>query len=234
MAKKRHHRVLALAAIAEHMAKNIKGRKENSTALRMLAEVNRLRLGAEALDNVRASRSPLDTPQAHALKVARLAKKFDGEVTAAINRYGSIASEGRGDIQRRIGEKIDFKPDTFAQEIRTAFRSLDQQGKTKLLGELVAQNRGPELAAIVKAPPLLSGISAADQANFEKAIISKHAPDELEEQEWLNEIFVNCMTAASAAYSLGTEMQSPSEIAAIERAASEADAASQSFYQSMQ
>lgn len=234
MSKPLHHKVKALAAMADRMAKMIDDRGGSRTAGQMQAEVNRLKAGAEALDKVRANRSPLDTPEAHALKVAKLAQKFDREVTAAINRFGSIVHEGLQAVQKRIDEKIDLRPNAFAEEIRAAFRTLDRKAKLQLLGDLVRDNRGPELAAIIKAPPLLSGLPAADIASYEKAILSTHAGDEVAEQAWLGEMFETSITAANTAGDLARSFIDPSELARIERADALASEAGAAFDQSIQ
>lgn len=234
MARAPYHRVRALSAIAEHMEKNIKARGDNATALNMLALTNRLALGATALDNVRASRNPLDTPEAHALKVAKLAKKYDSEAAEAINRFGSIVHAHNQDLQSRIDQKINLKPDAFASEIRSAFRTLSRQEKVKLLGELVEGNRGPELAAIVKAPAVLTGISELEQSNFEKAIISRHAPAELEERQWIDELFENCMTVVNQSFAVARDFVDPSELQRIESAEAASNAAGEAFSASLQ
>jgi len=234
MARIAHHKVRALGAIAERMARSVAEKGDNATARRFLAEVNRVHAGAAALDNVRANRSPLDTPEGHALKVGKLAKKFDNEVTAVINRSGEIWREGMRDVQRRIDEKIDLKPNAFAEEIRATFRTMSRKSKVELLGQLVKENRGPELAAIVKAPSILSGISDAERADYERAIISMHAPKELAEQTWLEELFDSVVAMATTSSGLVRDFMDPGELARIERADALATEAGEAFDQSLQ
>ncbi|WP_324742082.1 hypothetical protein U8326_02240 [Tsuneonella sp. CC-YZS046] len=234
MARIAHHKVRALGAIAERMARSVGEKGDNAAARRFLAEVNRVHAGAAALDNVRANRSPLDTAEGHALKVGKLAKKFDNEVTAVINRSGEIWREGMSDVQRRIDEKIDLKPNAFAEEIRATFRTMNRKSKVELLGQLVKENRGPELAAIVKAPSILSGISDAERADYERAIISMHAPKELAEQTWLDELFDSVGIVATTSSGLVRDFMDPGELARIERAEASAVEAGEAFDQSLQ
>lgn len=231
MARVSHHKVRALAHIADKIAQQS---ENNPAALRMLSEINRLRLGAEALDNVQASRSPLDTPEAHAKKVAALVKKYNSEGTAAINRLGAICREGEEAIQRRIAEKVDLRPNAFAEEIRSAFRPLPRSEKVEILGQLVKENRGPELAAIIKAPSLLSGISDLERANFERSILNMHAGDEMDELKGLESVFDQALTAVNVAAAFTKELTDPVRIREIERGEAEAKAASDAFDQSLQ
>lgn len=231
MVRVRDPKISALIAIAERMVRDMEG---HPTARQLQAEVNRLRNGAEALDNVNGNRNPVDTDAAHAVKVANMARKFDREITAAMNRMGEITRGGVQDAQRRIDEKIDLRPNAFAQEIRSAFRALDSKGKAKLIGELVEQNRGPELAAIVKAPSVLTGISDEQRAVYEKMIVSKHAPAELDEQAGIESVFEQGFTAANVAISLVKSLTDPGKLAAIERRQAAANAAGEAFNQSLQ
>jgi len=221
----------AIAAIAERMVRNM---EKHPVALSLQGEVNRLRAGAEALDNLRMNRSPLDTPAAHTVKVAKAAKRLDSEITAMINRLGQITNAGLQDAQRRIDEKVNLKPDAFAQEIRAAFRALDAKGKASLIKELVDGNRGPEMAAIVRAPAMLTGITEEQRATYERMIVARHAGDELDEIGAINEISDAGLTAINTAARMAKRMTDPTELAAIERAAAEADAAGDSFNQSLQ
>src|SRR6185437_2923561 len=59
--------VSAIAAMVDRMTNNI---VDHPVARQLKAEAERLQRGAEALDSVRRNRSPLDTKEAHTLKVA--------------------------------------------------------------------------------------------------------------------------------------------------------------------
>lgn len=224
--------VSAIEAIGSRMLRSLG--EDHNYGRQMKGEINRLRLSAEALDRVRASRSPLDTPAAHALKVSKRARTFNNEVTASINRLGRLWSEGYEDAQRRIAEKVNLRPDAFASEIRQAFRAMDSKAQAKLINELVESNRGPELAAIVKAPSVLTGISDAQRAAYEKMILTRHAGDEVDEIERLEEVFQSALSATGAAAKFATELTNPGNLAQIEQAAADADAAMASFDQSLQ
>jgi hypothetical protein len=204
-----------------------------ATARKLHAEVNRLYNGAKALDAMNASRNPLDTEARHMKKVADAARKFDREVTAAINRAGEITREGTADAQRRIDEKINLKPDADAKEIREVFRAMKREDKLAYLSNLIDEKNGPELAAIIRAKPSLTGLTAAEHADFEAAVTSRHASAELEEQEKLQEAFNDAIMAFTTAGKFAGKLNDPLKIAEIERREAAAIEAGADFDQSL-
>lgn len=226
-----HHAVRAIEAIAKRMVREL---GDNPAALRLQSEAKRLQEGTAALDNVNAHPSPLDTPDGHALKVARLAKKLDAQITDSINRAGDILRDGLSDAQRRIDEKVDLRPNAFASEIRAVFRGLSSTAKAAMINDLVVSNRGPELAAIVKAPLVLTGITEDRRETYERMILSKHASAELNEQAKLEEVHHAFMRAEQAASRFVQGLTDPKRVANIESNEARAIAASEGFERSLQ
>lgn len=222
--------VKAIEAIAGRMLSNLGD--DHHVGLLLQAEVKRLYAKAEALDSVNARRSPLETPAAHAMKVAKMARTFNSEITATINRAGQVWSTGFKDVERRISEKVDLRPDAFASEIRTAFRGMHGKARAALIKQLVEENRGPELAAIVKAPSILSGIGDQERQNYEKMIVARHAGAEVDEIAKLEDVFSAVSAAAGAAESMVKDFTNPAKLAEIEREAAASEAAGVAFSQS--
>jgi hypothetical protein len=206
---------------------------DHAVARQLQSEIARLRGGAEALANVAGNRSPLDTEGAHALKVGKMARKFDSEVTVSMNRAIDFMRSGTQDVQRRIQEKVNLTPDAFAAEIRAAFRTLDAKGKANLINALVKENRGPELAAIVKAPSVLTGISDQQRASYEQMIVATHAAEEMDELAKLTDVFDTTLAAQNTAGNFARNLTDPHNLAAIERGAAASEAAGTAFDQSL-
>ena len=223
--------VSAIEALVERM---LGDRPNHQVAQRLQAEVQRLRDRARQLDDMNISRTPLDTDAAHALKVAKAARKLGEERAAAFDRIVKIWADGRQNLQRQIEDKINLKPDGFAAEIRTAFRSLDAKGKAALLDRLIEENRGPEMAAILKAPAMLSGISDEQRAVYEQAITSKHAGDLVEEQAYLDGVYEAATASERAVADLVKGLTDPHKLAQIEREDTAARNAAAAFDQSLQ
>ncbi|MEZ5688739.1 MAG: hypothetical protein R3E21_08170 [Caenibius sp.] len=221
--------VRAIEAIASGM--NV---GDHTPSQGMQAELNRLRRGVEALDTMNRSRSPLDTPDAHALKVAKAARKYEADIKATMQRIGGIATAGFEDVNRRRAEKVNLTPDAFAGEIRSVFRSLDAVGRAKMLEEFVSGNRGPELAALVNAPGSVTGIPDNERQSCLASIYAKHAAEETADEAMVNDSLDSSLAAINAAQQLVKELTDPRKIAEIERGAADADAAGEAFNQSMQ
>lgn len=216
----------AIGAISDRVLGDWEG---NPAALRMKAETKRLAAGAAALVNAQRSRSPLDTPEAHVKKIGGMARKFDQEVLAMLNRNGATWGQGMADIDRRIAEKINLQPDSFAGEIRATYRAMKGPDRIAMIGKMIKENRGPELAALIKAPESLTGLSEADRTNYESAILSAHAPEELEERARLADSFEAAHAALRAATDLAKSLTDPHQLARIEREDEASRAAGVSF-----
>jgi hypothetical protein len=223
--------VKAIEVIAQRMTMDL---PDHKAALQMQAEVNRLRLRGEALDNVNKTRSPLDTPAAHALKVAKLARSFDKETTDALNRATRIWADAYKDTQTRIDDKVNLRPDAFAPEIRAAFRTLSSKAKADLITQLVKENRGPELAAIVKAPAVLTGITDEARAAYENMMLVTYAAPEVDELAKLEDLLSSVTAATRASSNMVKDLTDPRKLAEIESQAAAADQASAAFGQTIQ
>jgi hypothetical protein len=230
-------RASALVSAITLLSQRIPGdRPEHQVSRSMQGEINRLRMSAEALEKVSRSRSPLDTPAAHAIKVAKLARKLDAERVAAFQRLVKTWGEGREKLQHQIENKLNLKPDPeFANEIRTAFRALSNDEKAKFIEELVTDSkRGPEMAAILRAPSILTGISDEQKAAYELSFTTKHAGDLFDEQKYLDGAYENAIAAERATFDLVKAFTDPQQLAQIEREAAVSREAGEAFDRSLQ
>ena len=230
MSRTPDHRLRALV----HVALKVGGMSKGDAAIKFQAELRRLQSGAEALDNVNANRSPLETEAAHIAKVAGIARKYDREVVATVNRMGELYQESRQDLQRRIDSKVNLTPNAFAPEIRETVRRMNKHDRMELLHTLVKENRATELAAIIKAPALATGISEDERSRYEALIVSMHAPGELAEQAELEAVFEESFAATKFAGDYATSLTSPGKVAAIEQGHAAATEAVDAFEQSLQ
>lgn len=224
MGKAAHPYVSAIATITERV----------SEASPLRGDMNSLRMAAEALDSVRLSRSPLDTPAAHVLKVAKKAKQFREQATASFNRAAETYASRLRDIEQRIDSKVSLKPNEYGEEIRRRYRELDGKARSQFIKEMIDSNDAASLAAITRAPPVLSGHSKEQLAAFEQAIIKEHAAPELAERDALIETFDSVSAAVGAADKFAKELTDPATLSEIERADAEATAAGEAFSAAMQ
>jgi hypothetical protein len=195
----------------------------------VLQELNQLVEGATALENLRAARNPTETDAAHIKRVASAAQKYAKEVEAVFERANKAVSAGLGAIEARIRAKTQLVPDAYAAEVRALYRGMSNAEKVKLLGELLDEKRGPEFAAIIKAPRSLTGMPEAQRQQFEAAFIAKHAAEELIDQQGLREALDTANIAVETARQIATAYDNPSTLAEIARAEAAAAAASKTF-----
>lgn len=224
------HRIRALAAVADRMRAEV---GDHPAAQRMLAEANKLAQNAEALDNINARRRPSETEAAHVLRVAERARAFDREITAGIQRMGRAFAEGMQDVQQRIDSATNLKPNAFAGEIRAAFRELSGKARDKQVTEWMEAGAGAELAAILRAPGLLTGLSDAQRSAYERSYTAKHAGEELDEQAMLESAFNSFTTIQQTAGAFAASLLDPHKLAEIEKGEADARAADQAFKQSL-
>lgn len=222
----RNPNVSAIAAIVERLPQH-----PSTESIR--SEAAKLRERAVALDAVHSSRNPLVTPAAHALNVAKLGRTLDKETTAALNRTIADVSSRREGIDRRIADKVNLRPDAFASEIRIAFRALPAAERLPLVSRMIEEKRGPELAAILDAPTLLTGLTAEQSSAFRLQMMSTHAAAELAEMEQLEEALEALFVAADASGAFVRDLTNPGKLQAIERDAAAAEAASADFLNSI-
>ncbi len=203
----------------EHMAAKLTEklpRGEHVSLRKLQAEILRLRDGVNALGTLNSTPNPTETQATHERRVAVAAGKFDKSITATRDRMQSIVKEGLWEIAKRIDLKVNLHQDGFASEVRASYRLMSGVEKAAVLHELAESNRGPELAALIKSPRLLTGISEEMQSRFENFIIAKHAPDEYYEQAALMESFdAALLVAPDFARDMATEYADPVKLAKI-------------------
>jgi len=220
--------VNGIAAIVERMV-------DHPATAAVRSEALKLRQRAVALDGMNSNRRPVDTPAAHALKVAKEARAFDKEVTTALNRALFSHGESRQRLERRIAEKVNFKIDgDDAREIRAVLRAMKPADRVKAVEKMVEEGRGPELHAVVSGTELTTGIHDNLRNAFRDKFVAKHAAPELEEQQRIEDALESFVAAQRAAGKFVRELTDPGKLADIERADAAAVAAAEAFSQSLQ
>lgn len=216
----------------EHISRKITDRLPASghdAARKINIEVTKVKSGLEALENLHSARNPLDSQAAHERRISTAAQKFANEVKSSSERMYSILRDGLNDIERRVGNKINLTPDAYGAEVRQVFRSMSSSDQIKMLNTLVQQGRGPELAAILKAPETLTGMSKDMQDKYTAAVYSTHAPAEYAEQLALLDVISDASVITPVALNAAKSFTDPMLLASIEKAEKAAKAADADF-----
>lgn len=221
-------KVTALKALADRVAGQIKTDAPAQWRAMQLS-VSHLSDGAQALHNLALARNPTITDGEHVKRIAQAADKYSRETTAAINAAMKHLDSGLSESDARIRAKTKLTPDAYAAETRTAFRELNPTQKAALLTELIDQNRGPELAALVRVPGMLTGLNDRQRTDYEAAFISRHAPEEVDLQQALKAAHEHVMVATKTGYELAKEYADPVTLNEISKAETAATAAAKAF-----
>lgn len=207
--------IKALEAIAERITRD-KPTHKNVAFVQMQGLVVSLRNSVEAIGKLHATPNPIEAKEAHIKRVSVAAKQLSSKISEMQDRINRITQQGLKDVHERINNKVNLVPDGYAAEIRQAFRNMKQTEQIKLLGQLADENRGTELAAIIKVPALLTGINPELQGKYAGYIVSKHAPEEWEEQNALIEAMKTAFVAGDVGKNTVAEYSDPAKLADIE------------------
>jgi len=231
MAHPTDSKINGLTALAARMVKLFpEGGSGGSQAMaNMCREVGMLDEAARALRDLHATRNPTETDGAHTKRVATAAQKFAKEIEAARERAAKVARDGLAGIEAQISTKAKLVPDAYAAEVRAMWRGMTSTEQVRLLSELIEQNRGPEFAAIVKAPRTLTGMPEAQRQHYEAAYVEKHAGPELLDRRGVADALEAANVAAGVAAEIASAYNDPGTLRDIARAEAAAAAASKKF-----
>ena len=230
------HKLTAIAKTVVHALGHIpEGGSGGSHALTQAYGVlARLGEDGRALVSLNSHRNPMETDGAHTKRVATAAQAFAKAVEATRERARKLIADGRIGIDKQIATKTNLVPDAYAAEVRGVFRGLTHSERLKFLNELLEQGRGPEFAAIIKAPRSLTGITEDLRAKYETAFISKHAAAELLDRDALNDALETVEVVSRTAAEVAQAYNDPAKLAEITKAEEAAAAAAKAFESSVQ
>jgi hypothetical protein len=232
MAKSYLHRVAAMETLTQRMTENVPANHQH--AQKMIDVVVQLKNSVKALGQLYETPDPTVTRAAHDKRVQSAATKLSDQRRSSFQRIQDILQQGMRDIDARIDAKVNLKPNEFAAEIRAMFRNLKPGEQATLLSKLAIGNKGPEIAAIICAPAVLTGISDELQMRYQDQIISIHARAEFEEKKALMDAFQPALVATDVAKDTAADFSDPARLAAIEHGEAAAAAAIAAFNDSTQ
>ena len=190
---------------------------------------------AAALHKLHAARNPNDTDATHFKRVSSAAAKVLHQIGIADSRAKVAKQAALADIDRRRNLTLNLKANSYAAEVRAAFRQMSQQDRTKYLSTLIdSVENGPELAALLCAPPITTGITEVMREQFEKAYADKHAAQEMAQERFIEDTFSHSVVVLETARELVSEYTDAQKLADITQREQEAAAAAQNFQAKVQ
>lgn len=218
----------AASQVASRMTSGV-GSTGHTHLREMQNVVERLGNASGTLGKLIDNKSPTETEDAHHKKVGAAAKAFGSAVANGQAQLNTIMQRGMRDIEERSRAKTGLKANEYAGEIRAAVRPMPIDAKLALFNDLAKQGRGADLAAVVDAPPLLTGVTPEMQQRAKDMLEATHAPAERAEREALLQGFSDAFDMTSALANMARGLGDPRKLAEIERGEEAARAALEAF-----
>lgn len=164
-----------------HVLQHTKERANYDSVRRLLDVLASLHGPTEQLQNSAVHRFHDETDKANEKRVFGNADKLRAEKERTVARYNDALTAELQRSRCALDARVNLTPDEYAAEVRAQFRPLPEGARIEFLNELVAENDGPALAALIKAPKALTGIPKQMASNYIDVVYSKHAPDAWDE-----------------------------------------------------
>ena len=219
---------LTTQTIADNIAKNIED-KNTFTASKMLVEVRRVQGAVSGLAQMGRSKKPTETEAAHYHRVAGAAKKVDEVVAAISERMPVLQAERAQDIEDRIEERLGLVENQYASEVRATIRNMEGKQRNDAVLQIIKAGDGASIAAIIKSPPIISGLDTETQNRYYEWLVDKKAPDLAAERDVLTQAVSDIATLMGEARSASAAFSDPEKVRLIEQGEEKAAKAEAQF-----
>ena len=198
----KRHQLDALRALLEKIEGN------DSKTEKMRSIIGRIEKEATGLFELVSKPDPMKSAVAIDLLINQEKAKLRDVVAQSRVQLTNIVADSRHGREFERMQKADLRPDDFASEIRTAFRSLDATSKLQFMTDAIKARDRATVAAIVMAPPLLSGLPAEQIANYRESYLDAIGPNQKNEADEMQDLVdAVCNTAEAAAQPVGSDRQ---------------------------
>lgn len=199
-----NHKASALKFIANRINGNLEKYPNRSGAKSILSTCNRHAMVFNSLATMAETRSPLETPESHFIRVSNqanaLLKKWQSESDQLFEYYRTYWLAIQNEILSTTGLN---KPSPFADEIRASLKAMPAEQRTdKILGFIKA-NESSTLGALYEAPAFLSGLSDSEKEAHFNIYFGQHAIDLLNERKNLDDTYGNSVVSFMRSYQNG-------------------------------
>lgn len=171
------------------------GKYESSYAKNLVTAQRRLLNAIEGITQMNETRNSLETPAAHAVKIAKAASKLAAEAGKIKETAYQEYMQYSVSLTTAIHERAGVQENKYASEIRAAYRALPFDERMPFIQKMIEQVDGASFAAIMQAPALLTGIDPEMNRQLTEAFYLKAAPDLYQEKQDLNEA-MDCVAAS--------------------------------------
>lgn len=180
MSAYRGPKVSAALHLVKRMDETLKGRMTpGGAAHSSYVMAARVAASIDGLEELARTRSPSETPEAHALRVANAAKKLDQNLSQARETFNNNTTQAWAAFADKLAQATKLDRETpHAAEIRAYFRSLKTtEERLERINEAVKSRDSATLSALVNGPDYLSGVDKAMRDKFIADYQREVAPD---------------------------------------------------------
>ncbi|WRH61574.1 MAG: hypothetical protein RSE12_14505 [Fuscovulum sp.] len=235
MSAYRTPKTLAALKMVERMAEKLEGRmKPGSPAHSTYVTAHRLAASVDNLEELARTRSPSETPEAHAMRVAAAARKLTGNMAEVQAKLNQNLNQKAGEFTARISAATGLGQETpHAPEIRAYFRSLSPQDRTTHLAQAIKDRDTTTLAAIMSGPEYLAGLDKQMKDRFLDMYQREVAPELVADWETYVEADQDAQHVLAVARQAAEQAFDPAHVAEILSKDAEAKAAGEKLEASM-
>jgi hypothetical protein len=131
---------------------------------------------ATGLSELVANPDPMKSQVANELLVNAEKARLRDLVAEARQKANQLLGDLQNNREAERLQKAKLVPDEFAAEVRSVFRDLNQTEKMRFMSEAIKSGDFAAIAALVTAPPILSGLTAEQSTNFRDSFLERMAP----------------------------------------------------------
>ncbi|WEK45982.1 MAG: hypothetical protein P0Y56_13225 [Candidatus Andeanibacterium colombiense] len=135
-----------------------------------------LRKNFEAINKSRATPDPMLTADANFMDAMERSDRWLREGAKRMETARTDAERTIATLDREMADHLALREGTYSSEIRAHFAGLDKNARISALRAAIEAFDKETLAAVLTAPPYLSGFTPEDQALFHRIYAERHAP----------------------------------------------------------
>ena len=222
------HQLSALNELASRLEKTIDG-NQAPQCVKIQNQHRRLTEALRGLHSLATTPSPMDSTGAHLLKVQKASQRLRDEVEKVRDESRQLVASRKRDLEDSLKVLAGIKPNEYAPEIRSRFANLSQSEKLDVLQSIIDSRDGASFAAIVGAPPFLTGLEPSLRDRLTDNFYEKVSPDFYGARNAMNDVADLMDSTVRLVDRAATGYTDPALTAKIEKDAIEANQAAEAF-----
>jgi hypothetical protein len=203
-----------LQTISDRMKERI-GSLDNMALKNMYVLTSNIAKKTAAIEKLALSRSPMETKEKHMVRLAEESQNLKKASTKLVNQCGDSYNSGKATITMLMNERCKLSQPLSAQEIRSTFRNLSMEEKTKLLSSAIERGDSELISSVCLSNPFLSGLTEDMQQKYLMSYKAKVAPELVYQDKLLDEMMESVLAAADTASRAGDTGFDPDELQKI-------------------